>query len=85
MNAYAFRYQPLFIPWPSVSSFEERAKCVENIVEKHKERSTFEEFAAHVFAPVLPPQSTFTTCLVRAWLCWLAYVDLQLCLNAFPL
>ncbi|KAI0212730.1 Ral GTPase-activating protein subunit alpha-1 [Lamellibrachia satsuma] len=37
--------------------FEERAKCVENIVENHKERSTFEEFSAHVFAPVLPPQS----------------------------
>ena len=42
------------------SSFEERAKCVENIVEKHKEHSTFEEFAAHMFAPVLPPQGMYT-------------------------
>ena len=30
-------------------------------MENHKERSTFEEFSAHVFAPVLPPQSTLYT------------------------
>ena len=35
-------------------SFEERAKYVESIAKQHKDPVMFEEFAAFVFAPVLP-------------------------------
>ena len=35
-------------------SFEERAKYVESIAKQHKDPVMFEEFAALVFAPVLP-------------------------------
>ncbi|XP_025103645.1 ral GTPase-activating protein subunit alpha-1-like isoform X4 [Pomacea canaliculata] len=34
--------------------YEERAKCLEAIIQQHTENTTFEEFAANVFAPVLP-------------------------------
>ncbi|KAL8608299.1 hypothetical protein ACOMHN_042166 [Nucella lapillus] len=34
--------------------YEERAKCLESIIQQHTENTTFEEFAANVFAPVLP-------------------------------
>ena len=37
-----------------VISYEERAKCLESVIQQHTENSTFEEFAAKVFAPVLP-------------------------------
>ncbi|XP_041353753.1 ral GTPase-activating protein subunit alpha-1-like isoform X2 [Gigantopelta aegis] len=40
------------------SFYEERAKCLETIIQQHTEQTTFEEFAANVFAPVLPPNST---------------------------
>ena len=35
-------------------SFEERARYVENIVQ-NKDPTMFEDFAANVFAPLLPP------------------------------
>ncbi|XP_067682813.1 ral GTPase-activating protein subunit alpha-1-like isoform X5 [Haliotis asinina] len=40
------------------SFYEERAKCLETIIQQHTEHSTFEDFAAHVFAPVLPNNGT---------------------------
>ena len=41
-----------------VPSYEERAKCLETIIQQHTEQTTFEDFAANVFAPVLPPNGT---------------------------
>ena len=35
-------------------SYEERAKYVESVVQQQKEPTTFEDFAAQVFAPLLP-------------------------------
>ncbi|XP_035826426.1 ral GTPase-activating protein subunit alpha-1 [Aplysia californica] len=34
--------------------YEERAKCLETIIQQHTEHTMFEEFAENVFAPVLP-------------------------------
>lgn len=35
-------------------SYEERAKYVENIVQHQKDPTTFEDFSAKVFAPLIP-------------------------------
>ncbi|KAK7504780.1 hypothetical protein BaRGS_00003808 [Batillaria attramentaria] len=40
--------------------YEERAKCLEAIIQQHTENTTFEEFAANVFAPVLPNNATIS-------------------------
>ncbi|XP_055879751.1 ral GTPase-activating protein subunit alpha-2-like isoform X3 [Biomphalaria glabrata] len=34
--------------------YEERAKCLETIIQQHTENTMFEDFAENVFAPVLP-------------------------------
>ncbi|KAH9496143.1 Ral GTPase-activating protein subunit alpha-1 [Bulinus truncatus] len=34
--------------------YEERAKCLETIIQQHTEHTMFEDFAENVFAPVLP-------------------------------
>ncbi|KAK6182371.1 hypothetical protein SNE40_010078 [Patella caerulea] len=39
------------------SFYEERAKCLETIIQQNTENTTFEDFAAHIFAPVLPTNS----------------------------
>ncbi|XP_036363522.1 ral GTPase-activating protein subunit alpha-1 isoform X5 [Octopus sinensis] len=39
------------------SHYEERAKCLGNIIQKHIELTMFEDFAANVFAPVFPDTS----------------------------
>ncbi|XP_059157319.1 ral GTPase-activating protein subunit alpha-1-like isoform X3 [Physella acuta] len=36
------------------SFYEERAKCLETIIQQHTEHTMFEDFAENVFAPVLP-------------------------------
>ena len=36
-------------------SYEERARNMDSLIAQHKEQTTFEDFAAQVFAPVLPP------------------------------
>ncbi|XP_053376419.1 ral GTPase-activating protein subunit alpha-2-like isoform X3 [Mercenaria mercenaria] len=38
--------------------FEERAKCLDSVMQNHVDKTIFENFAADVFAPVLPPNST---------------------------
>ncbi|XP_052275567.1 ral GTPase-activating protein subunit alpha-2-like isoform X4 [Dreissena polymorpha] len=40
------------------SFFEERAQCLDSIMKNHVDKTIFENFAADVFAPVLPPNST---------------------------
>ncbi|ESO85701.1 hypothetical protein LOTGIDRAFT_210880 [Lottia gigantea] len=40
------------------SFYEERAKCLETIIQQNTEPTTFEDFAAYIFAPVLPTNST---------------------------
>ncbi|GAB1601381.1 ral GTPase-activating protein subunit alpha-1-like isoform X7 [Argonauta hians] len=40
------------------SHYEERAKCLSNIIQKHIELTMFEDFAASVFAPVFPDTTT---------------------------
>ncbi|XP_070180609.1 ral GTPase-activating protein subunit alpha-1-like isoform X3 [Littorina saxatilis] len=48
--------------------YEERAKCLESIIQQHTENSTFEEFAANVFAPVLPNNATTCWGEIFPWL-----------------
>ncbi|KAL4238881.1 Ral GTPase-activating protein subunit alpha-2 [Mactra antiquata] len=38
--------------------FEERALCLDSVMQNHVDKTIFENFAADVFAPVLPPNST---------------------------
>ena len=38
-------------------SFEERARCLDQVMQQHVEQTMFEDFAADVYAPVLPPNS----------------------------
>ncbi|XP_013400060.1 ral GTPase-activating protein subunit alpha-1-like isoform X2 [Lingula anatina] len=47
---------PYFQPF-----FEERAKYLDNIIQQHKQPSMFEDFAANVFAPVLPQAEDIPT------------------------
>ncbi|KAL5008782.1 hypothetical protein ScPMuIL_014363 [Solemya velum] len=42
------------------SYFEERTLCLDTIINQHIEPTMFEDFAASVFAPVLPPNSTIS-------------------------
>ncbi|XP_015587095.1 ral GTPase-activating protein subunit alpha-1 isoform X3 [Cephus cinctus] len=35
--------------------YEERARSIDTVVRNHKDATTFEEFAANVYSPVLPP------------------------------
>ncbi|KAL3872620.1 hypothetical protein ACJMK2_035835 [Sinanodonta woodiana] len=39
------------------SYYEERARCLDAVIQQHVESTMFEEFSAQVFAPVLPPNS----------------------------
>ncbi len=39
----------------TVCSYEERTKYLETLIQQHKQATMFEEFAGHVFAPVLAP------------------------------
>ena len=41
----------------NIPSFEERAKCLDMVMHQHVEQTMFEDFAADVYAPVLPPNS----------------------------
>ena len=48
-----------YLLWPCydldlIISYEERMQNLEDIMTSHKERTTFEDFSASVFAPVLP-------------------------------
>lgn len=47
----------LYISFISIS-FEERALCLDSVMQNHVDKTIFENFAADVFAPVLPPNST---------------------------
>lgn len=40
--------------------FEERAKCLDQVMQQHVEQTMFEDFAAEVYAPVLPPNSAIS-------------------------
>ncbi|XP_052770134.1 ral GTPase-activating protein subunit alpha-2-like isoform X3 [Mya arenaria] len=40
------------------SYFEERSRCFDSVMRNHVDKTIFENFAADVFAPVLPPNST---------------------------
>ncbi|CAH1791020.1 unnamed protein product [Owenia fusiformis] len=40
--------------------YEERTKYLETLIQQHKQATMFEEFAGHVFAPVLAPGSDIT-------------------------
>ncbi|KAK3764075.1 hypothetical protein RRG08_046540 [Elysia crispata] len=44
------------------SFYEERAKCLETIIQQHTEHTMFEEFAENVFAPMLPTNATIVDC-----------------------
>lgn len=35
-------------------SYEERARSIDIVMRNHKESTTFEDFAANVYSPVLP-------------------------------
>ena len=52
-HEHCFPYQPL--------SFQERAKCLDQVMQQHVEQTMFEDFAAEVYAPVLPPNSASKT------------------------
>jgi len=39
-------------------SFEERSTCLDSVIKNHVDKTMFENFAADVFAPVLPPNSS---------------------------
>jgi len=41
-------------------SYEERVRCVESIVEKHKQPTNFESFSAQVFSPASLPGMCIT-------------------------
>lgn len=41
-----------------LTSYEERSRSLETISTRHKENSTFEEFAARIFNPIQPQSST---------------------------
>ncbi|KAK3092349.1 hypothetical protein FSP39_001673 [Pinctada imbricata] len=53
----ASRVKRLSLPYYH-SFYEERAKCFETVTQQHIDYSMFEEFAAKIFAPVLPQNST---------------------------
>ncbi|RUS74693.1 hypothetical protein EGW08_017551 [Elysia chlorotica] len=44
------------------SFYEERAKCLETIIQQHTEHTMFEEFAENVFAPMLPTNAAIVDC-----------------------
>lgn len=42
----------------TLHSYEERAKNFETVIQQHVDFTMFEDFAANVFAPVLPQNAT---------------------------
>lgn len=42
----------------NLASYEERAKNFETVIQQHVDFTMFEDFAANVFAPVLPQNAT---------------------------
>lgn len=45
-------------------SYEERAKNFETVIQQHVDFTMFEDFAANVFAPVLPQNATSMSSMV---------------------
>lgn len=47
----------IIVHW-TLHSYEERAKNFETVIQQHVDFTMFEDFAANVFAPVLPQNAT---------------------------
>lgn len=47
-----------------LNSYEERSRSLETISTRHKENSTFEEFAARIFNPIQPQSTTSSTNII---------------------